>query len=94
MSNVKPIQFYEGRMEENSRNRDYLPYVFTFLLIFLVLMIDVFFSPGTLIVLALSLLTPYFYYIPRSTLAAVLISAVAFMIDWKILNTLWKCNSK
>jgi sodium-independent sulfate anion transporter 11 len=51
-------------------------------------------SPGTLIVLALSLLTPYFSYIPRSTLAAVLISAVVFMIDWKILITLWKCNSK
>ncbi|XP_021925205.1 sodium-independent sulfate anion transporter-like isoform X2 [Zootermopsis nevadensis] len=49
---------------------------------------------GTLIVLALSLLTPYFYYIPRSTLAAVLISAVAFMIDWKILKTLWRCNKR
>jgi sodium-independent sulfate anion transporter 11 len=55
---------------------------------------DILFSPGTLIVLALSLLTPYFYYIPRTTLAAVLISAVIFMIDWKILKTLWKCNSK
>ena len=52
------------------------------------------FFPGTVIVLALSLLAPYFYYIPRTTLAAVLISAVFFMIDWKILNTLWKCNSK
>jgi hypothetical protein len=51
-------------------------------------------SPGTLIVLALSLLTPYFYYIPRSTLAAVLISAVVFMIDWKILKILWNFNSE
>jgi len=66
----------------------------TFLFTFLVLTKNFFFSPGTLIVLALSLLTPYFYYIPRSTLAAVLISAVIFMIDWKILKTLWKCNSK
>jgi len=49
---------------------------------------------GTVIVLALSLLAPYFYYIPRTTLAAVLIAAVSFMIDWKILNTLWKCNKR
>ncbi|PNF16978.1 hypothetical protein B7P43_G03162 [Cryptotermes secundus] len=49
---------------------------------------------GTLIVLALSLLTPYFYYIPRSTLAAVLISAVAFMLDWNILKILWNCNKR
>lgn len=30
--------------------------------------------------LALSLLTPYFYYIPKATLAAVLITAVVFMV--------------
>jgi len=58
------------------------------------LMIHELFFPGTMIILALSILAPYFYYIPRTTLAAVLISAVSFMIDWKILKTLWKCNSK
>ncbi|KAF5269564.1 hypothetical protein FQR65_LT05902 [Abscondita terminalis] len=47
---------------------------------------------GTIILLALSFLTPYFYYIPKSTLAAVLISAVIFMIDIKILPKLWKTN--
>lgn len=44
--------------------------------------------------LALSFLTPYFYYIPQSTLAAVLISAVVFMIDFKIITILWKGSSE
>lgn len=44
--------------------------------------------------LALSFLTPYFYYIPRSTLSAVLISAVIFIIDLKIIKLLWKGCSK
>lgn len=32
-------------------------------------------------VLALSLLTPYFYFIPKATLAAVLVIAVMFMVS-------------
>ncbi|EGI57536.1 Sodium-independent sulfate anion transporter [Acromyrmex echinatior] len=43
-----------------------------------------------MVLLALSFLTSYFYYIPRATLAAVLISAVLFMIDVKIIKLLWK----
>ncbi|XP_036144402.1 sodium-independent sulfate anion transporter [Monomorium pharaonis] len=45
---------------------------------------------GTMALLALSFLTPYFYYIPRATLAAVLITAVLFMIDLKIIKMLWR----
>lgn len=45
---------------------------------------------GTMALLALSFLTSYFYYIPRATLSAVLISAVLFMIDLKIIKLLWK----
>jgi len=45
---------------------------------------------GTMALLALSFLTPYFYYIPRATLSAVLISAVLFMIDLKIIKLLWR----
>ncbi|XP_026299753.1 sodium-independent sulfate anion transporter isoform X1 [Apis mellifera] len=45
---------------------------------------------GIMTLLALSFLTPYFYYIPRSTLSAVLISAVIFIIDLKIIKLLWK----
>ncbi|XP_026282285.1 sodium-independent sulfate anion transporter-like isoform X1 [Frankliniella occidentalis] len=48
---------------------------------------------GMLILLALVLLTPYFYYIPKATLAAVLISAVVFLVDFGILKPLWR-NSK
>ncbi|KAF2879074.1 hypothetical protein ILUMI_27083 [Ignelater luminosus] len=47
---------------------------------------------GTIILLALTFLTPYFYYVPKSTLSAVLISAVIFMIDYEIIPKLWKSN--
>ncbi|EFN65713.1 Sodium-independent sulfate anion transporter [Camponotus floridanus] len=45
---------------------------------------------ATMTLLALSFLTPYFSYIPRATLSAVLITAVVFMIDVKIFKLLWK----
>lgn len=51
---------------------------------------DTAFLPGTMALLALSFLTPYFYYIPRATLSAVLICAVMFMVDFKIIKLLWK----
>lgn len=35
---------------------------------------------GTMTLLALSLLTPYFYFIPKATLASVLICAVVYMV--------------
>lgn len=38
-------------------------------------------SKGAIVLLALSILTPYFRYIPKSTLAAVLIVAVIFMVS-------------
>ncbi|XP_014243338.1 sodium-independent sulfate anion transporter-like [Cimex lectularius] len=47
---------------------------------------------GTLTLLALQFLTPYFHYIPRSTLSAVLISAVIFLIDWEIVVPLWRAS--
>ncbi|KAK2581784.1 hypothetical protein KPH14_002262 [Odynerus spinipes] len=49
---------------------------------------------GTLTLLALSFLTPYFYYIPRATLAAVLVVAVLFMVDLRIFIVLWKGSKK
>ncbi|CAH1794151.1 unnamed protein product [Owenia fusiformis] len=45
---------------------------------------------GCLILLALAVLTPAFYYIPQSALAAVIISAVLQMVDFKIIMKLWK----
>lgn len=49
---------------------------------------------GTLILLVIKFLTPYFYYIPTATLASVLICAVVFMIDVKTMWLLWKGNSE
>lgn len=45
-------------------------------------------------ILALSLLTPYFYYIPRATLSSVIICAVIFMVDIDIILPIWRSSSK
>ncbi|KAK3091412.1 hypothetical protein FSP39_019726 [Pinctada imbricata] len=47
---------------------------------------------GALILLALYVLTPLFYYIPKAALSAVIISAVIQMVDYKIVMTLWRVN--
>ncbi|XP_018364457.1 PREDICTED: sodium-independent sulfate anion transporter-like [Trachymyrmex cornetzi] len=52
------------------------------------------FYTGILVILALSLLIPYFYYIPKATLSAVIISAVIFMIEIDIIIPIWKCNKR
>lgn len=49
---------------------------------------------GAVIVLALSILAPYFFYIPKATLAAILIVAACSLFDYKIFPTLWRCSSK
>lgn len=45
-------------------------------------------------ILALTFLTPWFRYIPKATLAAVLIAAVLVLIDFEIVTVLWKFCSK
>ncbi|XP_028027039.1 sodium-independent sulfate anion transporter [Bombyx mandarina] len=45
---------------------------------------------GALVLLALSLLTPYFYYIPKAALAAVIICAVIFMIEYEVVKPMWR----
>ncbi|XP_059047263.1 sodium-independent sulfate anion transporter-like [Achroia grisella] len=45
---------------------------------------------GILVLLALSLLTPYFYYIPKASLAAVIICAVIFMIEYEVVKPMWR----
>ncbi|XP_057666442.1 sodium-independent sulfate anion transporter-like [Diorhabda carinulata] len=45
---------------------------------------------GTVIVLALSFLAPYFFFIPKAALAAVLIVAVSSLFDYQIFPVLWK----
>lgn len=49
---------------------------------------------GVLILLALSLLTPYFYFIPKASLAAVIICAVIFMIEYEVVKPMWKSSRK
>ncbi|KAH0953098.1 hypothetical protein HN011_003441 [Eciton burchellii] len=49
---------------------------------------------GVLILLALSLLTPYFYYIPKASLSAVIICAVIYMIEYEVVKLMWKSSKK
>lgn len=44
--------------------------------------------------LALSVLTPYFQYIPKAALSAVIISAVIFMIEYEVVRPLWRCSRR
>ncbi|XP_030758674.1 sodium-independent sulfate anion transporter-like isoform X2 [Sitophilus oryzae] len=45
---------------------------------------------GLLVILALLFLTPYFFFIPKSTLAAIIIAAVIFMVEVKVVKPLWR----
>ncbi|XP_055903768.1 sodium-independent sulfate anion transporter-like [Eupeodes corollae] len=45
---------------------------------------------GSIVILALTFLTPYFYYIPKATLAAVIIAAVIFMIQYNVIVPMWR----
>ncbi|CAH2238333.1 jg17490 [Pararge aegeria aegeria] len=47
------------------------------------------FYTGIIVLLTLSLLTPYFYFIPRAALAAVIVCAVLHMVDIAIIKRLW-----
>ncbi|XP_061383535.1 sodium-independent sulfate anion transporter-like [Danaus plexippus] len=49
---------------------------------------------ATLLILALSLLTKTFYYIPKPSLAGLIITAMFYMIDFKIVIRLWKTSKK
>ncbi|XP_045127808.1 sodium-independent sulfate anion transporter-like isoform X7 [Portunus trituberculatus] len=47
---------------------------------------------GLLVVLALAFLTPYFKYIPKATLSAVIICAVIFMVEYETVRPIWKAR--
>ena len=49
---------------------------------------------GALVLLAITVLTPYFYFIPKSCLAAVIICAVIFMIEVHLMKLVWRSRSK
>ncbi|XP_071051901.1 sodium-independent sulfate anion transporter-like [Onthophagus taurus] len=49
---------------------------------------------GIMVLLALSFLTPYFSFIPKTSLAAVIICAVIFMIEYEVVKPMWRSNKK
>ena len=52
--------------------------------------VSFFLFAGIIVIMALSFLSPYFNYIPESTLAAILICALFSLIDFKILLRFWR----
>lgn len=45
-------------------------------------------------VLSLMFMTPMFAYIPKSALAAIIIAAVVFMVEVKVIKPMWRSKSK
>ncbi|XP_017304477.1 sodium-independent sulfate anion transporter-like, partial [Diaphorina citri] len=48
------------------------------------------FFTGTLVLLALGFLTRTFYFIPKTTLAAVIITAMVYMLEYHAVVMLWR----
>lgn len=49
---------------------------------------------GTLVILTLAFLTDTFYYIPKATLAAIIIAAMYSMVDREKIADIWISKSK
>lgn len=49
---------------------------------------------GALVLMALAFLTKTFYYIPKSTLAAIIIAAMIFMIEYDKVAEIYRAKSK
>lgn len=49
---------------------------------------------GTLVLMALAFLTKTFYYIPKATLAAIIIGAMIFMVEYDRVAEIWRSKSK
>lgn len=45
---------------------------------------------GILVILSLLFFTPYFYYIPKSALAGIIIAAVIFMVEVRVVKPMWR----
>ncbi|EFN77149.1 sodium-independent sulfate anion transporter [Harpegnathos saltator] len=45
---------------------------------------------GLLVLISLQFLTPYLYYIPKASLAAVIITAVVFMVELHVVKPMWR----
>jgi sodium-independent sulfate anion transporter 11 len=53
-----------------------------------------FYSAASLVLLAITVLTPYFFFIPKSCLAAVIICSIIFMVEVHLVKLVWKSKSK
>lgn len=49
---------------------------------------------GILVILALLFFTPYFFFIPKASLAAIIIAAVVFMVEVKVIKPMWRSKSE
>lgn len=49
---------------------------------------------GVLVVVALLFMTPLFAFIPKATLAAIIIAAVIFMVEVKVVKPMWRSKSE
>lgn len=45
---------------------------------------------GLVVIISLKYFTPYFYYIPKASLAAVIIAAVVFMVEFHVIKPMWR----
>ena len=49
---------------------------------------------GGLVILCLAFLMPYCAFIPKATLAAVIITAVVFSVEYEVVMPIWRSKSK
>ena len=49
---------------------------------------------GAVVILTLALAMPYCAFIPKASLAAVIITAVIFMVDYEAVKPMWRSKSK
>lgn len=47
-----------------------------------------------MVILALQFFTQYFEYIPKAALAAVIISAIIFMVEYNVIKPMWRAKSE
>lgn len=49
---------------------------------------------GLLVLMSLGLLTQVFYFIPKATLASVVISSMIYLLEFEAVLTIWKTKSR
>ena len=49
---------------------------------------------GVLVILALAVLMPFCAFIPKASLAAVIITAVIFSVEYEVVLPMWRSKSK